>query len=177
DGSNNSDVYAKDLAGGPVIPVATSSAVEAYPACDAGRVVYMYNPGGGQADIRLYDVASGQTSVVSDQPWTEGRPAISGNLVVWQALTGGDIQIFGKNLDTGQDFVVTNGPGNQMAPTISGSVVAWEDARSGVVRVWWRDLTSSTPEQQADPNQPGIQQEPAASDRKIASASNAAGPR
>src|SRR6266540_4251261 len=34
DTSNNSDVYAKDLAGGATVPVATSAATEAYPACD-----------------------------------------------------------------------------------------------------------------------------------------------
>src|SRR5262249_35698597 len=35
DTANTSDVYAKQLPNGPVIPVATSPAVEAYPACDA----------------------------------------------------------------------------------------------------------------------------------------------
>jgi TolB protein len=181
DTANNSDVYAKDLAGGSTIAVATSAAVEAYPACDAGRVVYMYAPIGQSADIRLYNIASGQTKVVSAQPWNEWRPAISGNLVVWQAWpnqpdTTTGIQIFGTNLDTGQDFVVTNGPDNQTAPTISGSMVAWEDLRSGQSQIWWRDLSSSTTEQAVDPNLHGIQQEPALSGNRVAFESNAAGP-
>ena len=181
DTANNSDVYAKDLAGGSTIAVATSAAVEAYPACDAGRVVYMYAPIGGQADIRLYNIGTGQTRVVSNQPWNEWRPAISGNRVVWQAWpnqpdTTTGIQIFGTNLDTGQDFVVTNGPDNQTAPTISGSIVAWEDLRSGQSQIWWRDLASSTTEQAVDPNLHGIQQEPAVSGNKVAFESNAPGP-
>ena len=115
DAANNSDVYAKDLAGGSQIAVATSSAVEAYPACDAGRVVYMYAPVGGDADIRLYDIGSGQTTVVSNELWNEWRRRSPGIRVVWQAWptqpnTTEGIQIFGTNLDTGQDFVVTNRP-------------------------------------------------------------------
>ena len=128
--------------------MATSSAVEAYPACDAGRVVYTYAPVGGNADIRLYDIGTGQTKVVSNQPWNEWRPAISGSRVVWQAWpnqpdTTEGIQIFGTNLDTGQDFVVTNRPDHQTAPVISGSTVAWEDIVNGQREIWWRDIATT----------------------------------
>ena len=72
DSQNNSDVYAKDLNGGSQIAVATSAAVEAYPACDGGRIVYMYSPIGGQADIRVYDIASGRTGSSPTSPGTNG---------------------------------------------------------------------------------------------------------
>jgi beta propeller repeat protein len=148
DTGNNSDVYAKQLPSGPVIPVATSSATEAYPACDAGRVVYMYGPAGSWSSIRLYDVASGQTSVVSSNDYNEWRPAISGNRVVYQAWPNqpsGPIQILGTNLDTGQGFAVSPGSADQTSPAISGSTVAWEDVRSGRSLIWWRDLATSMP--------------------------------
>jgi hypothetical protein len=35
--------------------------------------------------LKLYDLATGQTQVVSAELWNEWRPAISGNRVVWQA--------------------------------------------------------------------------------------------
>ena len=136
DTANNSDVYAKHLAGGSDDPVATSAAVEAYPACDAGRVVYMYAPLGQSADIRLYDIASGQTRVVSNQPWNEWRPAISGNRVVWQAWpnqpdTTRASRSSARTSIRARTSWSQTGPINQTAPTISGSVVAWEDLRSG----------------------------------------------
>jgi hypothetical protein len=56
DTDNNSDVHAKNLAGGSEIAVAASAAVEAYPACDAGRVVYSYAPLGESSTIRLFNI-------------------------------------------------------------------------------------------------------------------------
>ena len=179
-GSGNADVYARDLAGGTQIAVATSSAVEGYPACDNGRVVYMYAPTAQFSSIRLFDLASRTTTVVASDSWNDWRPAISGDRVVWQAWpnqpdTVNGIQIMGKSLSTGATFTVTSGPGHQLAPVISGTAVAWEDSRSGQVRVWWRDLTSTTPEQEVDPTQPGRQQAPALSGRLLAFQSDATG--
>jgi beta propeller repeat protein len=187
DTGNNSDVYAKNLAGGSVIPVATSAATEAYPACDAGRVVYMYSPLTGNADIRLYDIGTGQTTDVADQPWIEWRPAISGSRVVWQALpnpsdTTAGIQIYGKDLSTNQNFVVSEGAANQTAPVISGSTVAWEDTRSGHPQIWWRDLATTMPQIPVDSTlarpdgTPANQQEPSLVGRSVVFQSDAAGP-
>jgi beta propeller repeat protein len=181
DTADNSDVYAKDLLGGSVIAVATSAAVEAYPACDAGRVVYMYAPLGGVGDIHLYDIGTGQTEVVANHPWNEWRPAISGGRVVWQAWptqpdTDEGIQIVGTNLATGQDLVVSNGPNHQTAPAISGSTVAWEDVRSGQREIWWRDLATTMPEIPVDGSLAGSQQGVSIFGRKVAFQNDSAGP-
>jgi beta propeller repeat protein len=183
DTANNSDIYAKNLPNGPVIPVATSSAAEAYPACDQGRVVYTYAPLGGGSDIRLYNVGTGQTSVVSNEIWSEWRPSISGNRIVWQAWpaqpdTTQGFDIFGKNLDTGQGFVVSTGLGNQSAPVISGSTVAWEDYRSGSPQIWWRDIATTMPQGgiPVDSTLAGNQLAPALVGRQVVLQSNAAGP-
>ena len=149
--------------------------MEAYPACDAGRIVYMYAPLGGQADIWLYDIASGQTSVVSAHPWNEWRPAISGNRVVWQAWPSTDIQIMGRNIDTGQDSWSQTGPIIRRRRR-SRARCGREDLRSGQSQIWWRDLASSTAEQAVDPNLHGTQQEPALFGNRVAFESNAAGP-
>ncbi len=174
------DVYARDLAGGAEIAVASSPAVDAYPACDGGRVVYMHAPEGESANIRLYALTTRETTVVSDRPWAEWRPAISGDRVVWQEWpnqpdTVEGIQIVGKRLSTGETFVVTNGPGHQTAPVISGSVVAWEDARSGDSRVWWRDLATTMSEREVASSQPGRQQAPALSGRSLTYQGDATG--
>ena len=176
------DVYARDLAGGAELAVAASSTVEAYPACDAGRIVYMYAPTGEWASIRLFDLSTRRTTVVSEQSWNEWRPAISEDRVVWQAWpnqpdTTTGIQIMGKRLSTGETFTVTSGPGNQTAPVISGTMVAWEDFRSGESRVWWRDLGTTVGEAQVDPSQGGRQQAPAmGSNRWLVDQSDVLGP-
>jgi beta propeller repeat protein len=181
DTANNSDVYAKDLAGGPTIAVATSAAVEAYPACDAGRVVYMHSPLTGGADVWLYDIGTGQTKAVANEPWNEWRPAISGSRVVWQAWptqpnTDEGIQILGTNLTTGVDFVVSNGPNHQTGPAISGSTVAWEDVRSGQSEIWWRDLATTMNEKPIDGSQPGSQRAVSLFGRRAVFQGNGAGP-
>jgi hypothetical protein len=181
DTANNSDIYAKNLPSGPVVPVATSSAVEAYPACDAGRVVYMYAPTGSDADIRLYNMGTGQTTTVTNQIWNEWRPSISGNRVVWQAWPNPSdptqgIQIYGKKLDTNQGFVVSEGAQDQTVPVISGSTVAWEDTRSGRSQIWWRDLCTTMPQIPVDSTLDGIQVSPSLVGRNVAFQSNAAGP-
>jgi hypothetical protein len=183
DPANNSNVYAKDLSipGGPVINVATSDAVEAYPACDAGRVVYSYSPLGESSIIRLYNIATGQTTVVSSETWNEWRPSISGNRVVWQAWPGQPstpILIFGTNLPNGPDFVVSPaGSGHQTAPVISGSTVAWEDVRSGHSQIWWRDVaTTMPPGIPVEGSLPGSQQAVSLFGRRAVFQGNAEGP-
>jgi beta propeller repeat protein len=180
DTGNNSDIYAKNLPSGPVVPVATSSAVEAYPACDAGRVVYTWAPPTSDSDIRLYNMSSGQTSVVADQFWNEWRPSISGNRVVWQAWPNGPgspegIQVYGKDLSTNQNFVVSEGPVNQTAPVISGSTVAWEDNRSGRSQIWWRDIATTMPQIPVDSALDGVQVAPSLVGRQVAFQSDAPG--
>jgi beta propeller repeat protein len=182
DTGNNSDVHARQLPTGQEIQVATSSAAEAYPACDGGRVVYMYAPLGQQADIRMYNIGTGQTTTVADQPYNEWRPSISGNRVVWQALTS-DIQIYGKDLSTNppQDITVSEENGNQTAPVISGSTVAWQDMRSGTPQIWWRDVATTMPQIPVDsalkrPDlTPAAQQEPTLVGRSVFFQSDAPG--
>jgi beta propeller repeat protein len=109
--------------------------------------------------------------VVYEMPWNEWRPAISGDLVVWQAWpnqpnTVEGIQIMGKRLSTGETFTVSSGPGNQIGPVISESVVAWEDFRSGEARLWWRNLANKEmAEEPVDSTQNGRQEAPSLSDR------------
>jgi Tol biopolymer transport system component len=178
DTGNNSDLYAKQLPSGSVIPVATSDAVEGYPACDQGRLAYMYSPLSGNADIRLYDVGTRQTSVVANQNLNEWRPSISGNRVVWQVFptvpdTG--IDIHGTNLETGEDFIVSAASGNQTAPVISGSTVAWEDARKTPTQIWWRDLATTMPQIPVDSALPETQSMPSLVGRQVVFQSNAPG--
>jgi beta propeller repeat protein len=186
--SGTPNVYARNLANwpnNPEINVDPSSAIEGYPACDQGRIVYMYAPSGQFARIRMYDMATHQVTSVADAAYNQWRPAISGNLVVWQAwpfqpdVTTG-IQIFGRDLsdpDPSHIIKVSEAPNHQTAPTVSGSVVAWEDARNGTQRVWWRDLADGTTTQRAaDPLQAGQQQAPALSGRLLTYQSDDTGP-
>jgi hypothetical protein len=184
DPANNSNIYARDLdgvlGGGAVIPVATSPAVEAYPDCDAGRVVYSSSPLGGISDVKLYDIAAQQTRDVANQPYNEWRPAISGNRVVWQAWPGPDINILGTNLATGQNFTVTDAAENQTGPVISGSTVAWEDTRqpSHEPQIWWRDVATTMPQTgiPVESSVTGPQLLPSVSSRRVVFQNSSTGP-
>jgi beta propeller repeat protein len=193
DTANNSDIYAKNLSSGQLFQVATSPAVEAYPACDAGKIVYTYAPANGSSDIKLYDTSSRLTSTVSSEIWNEWRPSISGNLVVWQAWpaqpdTTQGFDILGKNIDTGVGFPVSTATCNQSAPVISGSTVAWEDtvphAVPGVspcgtqTQIWWRDIetTMSQVGIPVDSALAGSQQNPSLVNKQVAFQSDAPGP-
>jgi beta propeller repeat protein len=140
----------------------------------------MYAPIGSDADIHLYDMSSGQRSVVANQLWNEWRPAISGNRVVYQAWPNqpdGPIQILGTDLNTGQGFTVSNGSGNQTSPEISGSTVAWEDVRTGRSLIWWRDLaTTMPPGIPVDNSLAGQQLAPSLVGRQVVFQSDATGP-
>jgi beta propeller repeat protein len=145
--NGNPDIYGRDLAGGQEFPIATSPAAEAYPDCDGNRVVYMSTGAVTGADISMFDRTTGTTSVVSAQPWNEWQPAISGNLVVWQAWPNQPnccIQIQGVDLSTGAPIPVTSGTGNQLTPDVSSSLVVWEDDRGTTPQVWYLDLTTGT---------------------------------
>ena len=135
DPANNSNVYAKNLPNGPEIAVATSDAVEAYPACDTGRVVYSYSPLGGSSSIRSTTSHRSRPRSSPTSPGTSGGPRSPGTGSSGRpgrASPNIPIHIFGTNLPNGPDFVVSpNGTGHQTAPVISGSTVAWEDVRSG----------------------------------------------
>ena len=73
----------------------------------------------------------GEEFALVTDPAEQGRPAISGNIVVWQDERNGNYDIYGYNLCRGKEFSICTEPdehGN-LDPAISGDVVVWTDGR------------------------------------------------
>ena len=123
----------------PRSPSQTTSTVEAYPACDAGRIVYMrFALLNEWASIRLFNLASGQTTVVTDEPALERvatrdlrRPGRLAGLAEPARHHPGHPDLREEPRDRARTSSSATGLGNQTAPVISGTTVAWEDDRSG----------------------------------------------
>ena len=76
-----------------------------------------------------------------------GQPAISGNIVVWQTVGPGGLDIYGCDLSTGATFPVCTHTGWQMYPAISGNIVVWRDGRneaSALGDIYGYDLSTGT---------------------------------
>jgi len=69
--------------------------------------------------------------VVSDIPANdEERPAIYGNIVVWQDTNGGDYNLFGADVtdpEQPREFLIAAYEGDQQRPSIWRTTVVWQD--------------------------------------------------
>ena len=121
-------------------------------------------PSVGARGIRLYDIGTGQTTVVSEQTWNEWRPAISGNRVVWQAWPGParstpqGIQIFGTNLARPR---LRRQPRDR-SPDRAGDL-RFDGGLGGrpnrpESQIFWRDLATTMPPVGVEGSLPGSQQ-------------------
>jgi TolB protein len=77
---------------------------------------------------------------ITNNPYYQYRPAISGSYVVWQDERNDNSDIYGYNLGTREEFQITNNPHDQYRPAISGSYVVWEDNRNGNADIYGYNL-------------------------------------
>ncbi len=77
---------------------------------------------------------------ISTAPNDQMRPAISGDVVVWQDGRDGNSDIYGSNLSAHNEFTVCTATNDQQAPAICGDIVVWHDERSGKADIYGYDL-------------------------------------
>lgn len=102
----------------------------------------------GNSDIFMYDIATGQTSTICDDPSNQEYPDISGDYIVWcdhrndyhdygktqskkDGTNSGDIYAY--RTSTGEIFPVENTNDSSMYPQISGSIATWHMSKKGSV--------------------------------------------
>ena len=130
------DVWTTDLATGIAQPVATTSTVDLNPVISGTRVVYQrHATTSSPGDIVLYDLATGQETVLGSSAEDERRPDIDGDIVVWDTCDGGGTvcgadDIVVHNLATGTTTRLSR-PGLQRSAHVSGDVVSFDDDSSG----------------------------------------------
>ena len=115
---------------------------------DGQYLVYEARKGTGDSDIFLYDIDTGNTSVVATGPAIQRTPGVSGDRVVYSAYekkewnqTDSDLYLY--TISAGTTTRITL-PGDQVNPRISGNLVAWQDEPPGrsSVNLMLQDLTT-----------------------------------
>ncbi|HST03809.1 MAG TPA: hypothetical protein VLQ48_03650, partial [Chloroflexia bacterium] len=89
--------------------------------------------------VWMLNLASKQSSLVSQSSYDEANPATDGTWVVWQdgrSAPGGDpsdytanFDLYAANLNDKQTFLVSNAPKLQGRPSIANGIVVWADYR------------------------------------------------
>jgi uncharacterized repeat protein (TIGR02543 family) len=92
---------------------------------------------------RCAPVWAGDEFPICTDATDQSRPAVSGNIVVWEDFDG-DWDIYGYNVTTGSKFPICTSAGSQRAPTISGNIVVWGDERNGGSDIYGYDLSTGT---------------------------------
>lgn len=122
-----------------VFPVAADGVDQLSPAISGQKVAWIE---GG--DVYVKDRAGAEPPArLTNDLISQGRPAISGNWVVWEENHAGDWEVYGldlASLPTGAPVPVATGAGDQRNPDISGDTVVWEDNGGGDWDVLRRDL-------------------------------------
>lgn len=97
--------------------ISIGAALSRNPDVSGTRIVWeQRTSGAAQADIFLFDFATGLATQITTDPANQVRPRISGNLIVWEdhrnaATTG--VDLYGYDLATSTEFVLVNGPLNE----------------------------------------------------------------
>ena len=73
---------------------------------------------------------------ISTNKFTQTKPDICGNIIVWQDNRNNNWDIFGYNLTTQKEFQITDDSHDQTNPAISGNVVVWQDNRNGNSQIY-----------------------------------------
>ncbi len=129
-GSASYNIYARYL-DGPIFAVAATSANEEQPAVSGHLIAYILS-----GDVALYDVTTGQTTMITETPYQETGVQISGNWLAWMDDRNGDYDIYAHDLTTGETFRLTDDPDDQWLTDLEGNRVVYWDERAGYANIW-----------------------------------------
>ena len=108
------DLYVRDLGSGAMTKIPIPAGVSLYPGTppqvDDGRVVWSQFGFQHQAEVMLYDVATGKLQSLTPDPVDSNEsPWISGDDVVWQVWDGQTCRILHYDLKTGETEQLAGG--------------------------------------------------------------------
>ncbi|MBN1193847.1 MAG: hypothetical protein JXA08_00630 [Methanomicrobiaceae archaeon] len=98
--------------------------------------------------VNLYDLATGEMTLLSANPANQNSPVISGDRVVWEddrthGTTGIDLYLY--NITSGTETPVCTRPGDQQFPVISGDIIAWQETPSRQTgRIYYYSIPAGT---------------------------------
>jgi len=138
-GSAGYNVYACHL-GGSTFTVAATIANEEQAVVSGHRIAYI---AGG--DVALYDVTTGQTTMITATPQVETGVQISANWLAWMDDRSGDYDIYAHDLTTGETVRLTDDPSDQWLTDIEGNRVVFWDERAGYANIWLVEWSYNRP--------------------------------
>ncbi|HMA05854.1 MAG TPA: hypothetical protein VKO45_08005 [Methanomicrobiales archaeon] len=102
---------------------------------DGDLIVYEAQRGGGDSDIYLYNITSGNTTAVATGPAIQKSPAVFGGTVVYSAyevhgFNRTDADLYTYDVPSGVTKRISL-PGDQLNPRIYGDLIAWQDESPG----------------------------------------------
>lgn len=113
---------------------------------DGNRVVWS-----AENTIYLYDLDSGQTTIIEPSTVYTIYPSISGDTIVWAgAAADGDYDIYAYDLSTGTESVLVSKPYEQHYPDIAGDYLVYGEYPNDHAEVWSYNLISGLHTQIAD---------------------------
>ncbi len=107
-------------------------------------VVYADTRNGNDGDIFSYDLLTQTETVITTGSSFQYRPAIYGDIVVWEEDTLSSRQIFGYDLSTNTKFQITSQISSKLNPDVFGDIVVWQDFRNGNWDIYGYDLSAGT---------------------------------
>ncbi|MHA1216233.1 MAG: hypothetical protein ACTSPX_02765, partial [Candidatus Thorarchaeota archaeon] len=84
----------------------------------------------GNTDIFAYNVSTGEELQVTNDPWSQGSPYISGSLIAWEDWRNDDgsytnADIYAYDINTGETFVVAADPADEDLLGVDGDLIAF----------------------------------------------------
>lgn len=68
---------------------------------------------------------------ITTDPANQGRPEVSGDIIVWKDLRNGNFDIYMHDLSDHSEHEISINPAYQNVPATNGSTVVWQDDRAG----------------------------------------------
>ncbi|MGI8858288.1 MAG: hypothetical protein ACR2JW_21305 [Thermomicrobiales bacterium] len=131
---NSWDIMGYTVNDKKTFPIAAGSGDQNYPQISGTTVVYLdQGMAGGTPSLKLYDIETKQTKTLAKDHLV-ARPAINGNLVVWEDWRSGLPNVFAYDTKKNAEYTLTRS-GDARVPFVAGQIIGWlkSDAFSGRV--------------------------------------------
>lgn len=130
--------------------VAAGSGDQNYPQISGTTVVYLdQGMAGGTPSLRVYDIETKQSKTLAKDHLV-ARPAISGDLVVWEDWRSGTPNILAYDLKKNTEYTLTRS-GDAKVPFVAGQFVGWLKSDAFSARVTAVRLVAKLPSDRLEP--------------------------